>query len=509
MKKYMGNKSRILLNIYAAAQFAPAGCTLFDAFSGTTNVGQFFKSKGYKIISNDVNATSRLLGSVYLSLNVLPSFENLFNSGCYTIKRINELVSNKEFNEKKNLFVALNHNTNDEEYLNTVYNSNAFNLLVYLSFYADEQDYKQSEYSYTLQAPDFIWRNFCVKGTNSSYFNLVSQKSIYSQIESLQKYINKTGPNPVIAKAIKMLNEICVPPFKPKNLFKVIDLLEKSKAEILDDKLILSVIQKLNALSKRNNHTGNRMFFSEEHGHKIDTINNLSLLWRKDGLINADEYNFIQCSLVEATALFSNTSATYQAFYKTYRANTQQEFRLVFPKIIASEFEHKIYCEDTFDLISSMEDSYDILYLDPPYNWRIYDSNYHLLNLLSDFYNIADNIIEYESGISGAAGENRQLTRNYTNYNRRNTFEDLLFELIKKAKCRYIIISYSDSLSNHNKNSLSSVQKIEAFLKDSSIFRDNSYKKIEVQSVNFESRKSKKKEGIHELLFIAEKRDSH
>ena len=143
------------------------------------------------------------------------------------------------------------------------------------------------------------------------------------------------------------------------------------------------------------------------------------------------------------------------------------------------------------------------------YIWRIYDSNYHLLNLLSDFYNIADNVLEYESGITGAAGENRTLEREYTNYNRRNTFEDLLFELIRAAKCKYIIISYSDSLSNHNKNSLSSVQKIENFLNDASLFVPGSYQKIEVRSINFESRKSEKKEKIHELLFIAQKRNSN
>lgn len=509
MKKYMGNKSRILPNIYEAAKFAPEHCTIFDAFAGTTNVGQFFKSKGYKVISNDVNTTSRLLGDVYLCLNSIPSFDTLFASNCYTIQHLNELLSTTEFAEKKELFITLNHNTNNESYLRKYYTANAFNLLVYLSFYAGKEDFTDPAYNYTLLAPDFIWRNFCVKGTNSGYFNLVSQKSIITQIKTLKKYEEKHGVSTVTSNAIKLLGEIYVPPFKINNLRTVIRLLENNISEFNSDASISTVIKKLTALSCRNNHIGNRMFFSEEHGHRIDTINNLSLLWRKDGLITMEEYNFIQCSLIEATALFSNTSATYQAFYKTYRANTLQEFRLVFPEIIPSDFEHKVYCDDTFDLISKLDEQYDILYLDPPYNWRIYDSNYHLLNLLSDFYNIADNVLEYESGITGAAGENRTLEREYTNYNRRNTFEDLLFELIRAAKCKYIIISYSDSLSNHNKNSLSSVQKIENFLNDASLFVPGSYQKIEVRSINFESRKSEKKEKIHELLFIAQKRNSN
>ncbi len=507
MKKYMGNKNRILSQIYEAAKFAPDHCTIFDAFAGTTNVGQFFKSKGYRIISNDVNAVSRLLGNVYLCLNELPSFKQLFNSNCYSINQIQRLISTPDFIEKKEAFILLNHNTNHEEYLKKHYDSHAFNLLVYLSFFADERDYCDTYYNYKLLAPDFIWRNFCVKGTNSEYFNLVSQKSIISQIEALRKYETKYGKNKTISKAIDLLTEIYVPPFKIHNLYTVLELLNNYISSSENEPIIPAVIQKLSSLSQRNNHIGNRMFFSESHGHRIDTINNLSLLWRKDGLITEKEYNFIQCSLVEAAALFSNTSATYQAFYKTYRANTLQEFRLVFPEIIPSDYDHIVFCDDTFNLISTIKESYDILYLDPPYNWRIYDSNYHLLNLLSDYYNIADMILAYEAGIAGAAGENRTLIREYTNYNRRNTFEDLLFKLICAAKCKYIILSYSDSLSNHNKNSLSSVEKIEAFLKDTSIFVPSSYQKIEVKSVNFESRKSKKKEDIHELLFIAQKKE--
>lgn len=506
MKKYMGNKSRILPDIYEAAQFAPDKCTIFDAFSGTTNVGQYFKERGYRVIANDVNTTSRLLGEVYLKQNSVPSFNKLYKSQCYTIKQIKQLLTTAEFQNKKEEFVSLNHNTNSEEYLRENYNTNAFNLLVYLSFYASDVDYNDSSYKYKLLAPDFIWRNFCAKGTKSKYFNLVSQKSILSQIESLESFKAKKGCDKIINTAIKMLRATYTPPFKIGNLQATIEYLKENQNILQNDPAIKTVIQKLSTLAKRTNHIGNRMFFSEDHGHRIDTINNLTLLWRKDGLINLDEYNFIQCALIEAVALFSNTSATYQAFYKTYRANTLQEFRLVFPEIIKSDREHSVYCEDTFDLISSLEEPYEILYLDPPYNWRIYDSNYHLLNLLSDYYNISDEVIEYEKGIAGAAGENRLLVREYTNYNRRNTFEDLLFHLIREARCRYIIISYSDSLSNHNKNSLSSVQKIEKFLQDEECFVPGSYRKIEVDSVNFESRKSEKKEGIHELLFIAEKR---
>lgn len=504
MKKYMGNKSKILPIIYKAAQAVPEATTIFDAFSGTTNVGQYFRRKGYKVISNDVNSTSFLLGNVYLTQNEVPSFRTLFNTKCYTIDQIKKMRGSTIFEDKKEEFIRLNHNTNNEDYLLAKKETNAFDLLVYLSFFATSQDYEDTMYSYKLLASDFIWRNYCYDGYNSEYFNLVSQKSITAQIDIL-KSINSEEYSSDINTVIEQLCEIYTPPFCLNNISASINTLMHINKDLNSAK-ISKCISKLEALSKRKNHTGRRMFFSEDHGHRIDTINNLTLLWFKDNFITKEEYDFIQCSLVEAVALFSNTSATYQAFYKTYRANTQQTFRLVFPEIYDSAQENKVFCEDTFKLINEIKEEYDILYLDPPYNWRIYDSNYHLLNLLSDYLSIADSIIDFEKGIAGAAGENRTIERSYTNYNRRNTFEDLLFELIKSSSCRYVIISYSDSLSNHNKNSNSSVEKISQFLRDPDLFVPSSYQKIEVNSINFESRKSQKKEEIHELLFVAERK---
>lgn len=502
MKKYMGNKSKIIDTIYSEAEnLCPEAKTLFDAFSGTTNVGQYFKRKGFRIISNDVNETSYLLGEVYLKINELPSFTFLFSSHCKAIKKMSALEKSGELKGLINKLIILNHNTNDSSYLETIQDSNALKILAYLSFAATQEDCADESYGYKLKASDFIWRNYCFEGTNSKYFNLVTKKSIISQIKALQATRLKKD---TISRVQASLESVFTPPYDITALGKAITELKKEEN---DDPHTKSIVQKLEALKCKKNHIGRRMFFSEEHGHRIDIINNLNLLWLRSGFINEAEYKYLQCALVEAVALFSNTSATYQAFYKTYRENTKQEFRLVVPEIIPSSENHQVYCKDTFELIDTLKERYDLLYLDPPYNWRIYDSNYHLLNLIAGYNNVADSILDFEKGISGAAGENRTLTRHYTNYNRRSTFEDLLFSLIRKAKCRYIIISYSDSLSNHNKNSLSSVERIEAFLNNPDYFDPTKYKKVEVNSIKFESRKSERKDKIHELLFIAKKKE--
>ena len=47
----------------------------------------------------------------------------------------------------------------------------------------------------------------------------------------------------------------------------------------------------------------------------------------------------------------------------------------------------------------------------------------------------------------------------------------------------------------------------EAFLKDPTYFDPTKYKKVEVNSIKFESRKSERKDRIHELLFMAKKEE--
>ena len=70
MDKYIGNKKNILNGIgeFLKSKGVEAG-VLIDAFSGTTNVGQVFKQRGFSVVSNDVNDFSYILGKVYIENN--------------------------------------------------------------------------------------------------------------------------------------------------------------------------------------------------------------------------------------------------------------------------------------------------------------------------------------------------------------------------------------------------------------------------------------------------------
>jgi len=76
--RYIGNKLNLLEFIDSIVkQKNLPKTTFFDIFSGTANVAKFFKTKGYKIISNDFMTYSYILQRAYIQNNSEPSFEGL------------------------------------------------------------------------------------------------------------------------------------------------------------------------------------------------------------------------------------------------------------------------------------------------------------------------------------------------------------------------------------------------------------------------------------------------
>ena len=76
MDKYIGNKKSILEGIESFLNDKGIqNGLIIDAFSGTTNVGQYFKQRGFSIVCNDINDFSYILGKVYIENNSFPGFE--------------------------------------------------------------------------------------------------------------------------------------------------------------------------------------------------------------------------------------------------------------------------------------------------------------------------------------------------------------------------------------------------------------------------------------------------
>jgi adenine-specific DNA-methyltransferase len=175
-----------------------------------------------------------------------------------------------------------------------------------------------------------------------------------------------------------------------------------------------------------------RQYFSDENGKKCDAIRLTIEEWKKEGLINEDEYYFLLTSLLESIDKYANTASVYGAFLKVLKKTAQKPFRLLPAEMIVDKQTHEVYNEDINILIKKITG--DILYLDPPYNHRQYATNYHLLETIAKYDN---------PQIHGKTG-----LRNYENqksiFCSRNKVKNAFKELIVNANVKYIFLSYNN-----------------------------------------------------------------
>ncbi|MFA4996492.1 MAG: DNA adenine methylase [Patescibacteria group bacterium] len=76
--RFIGNKEKLLDLIYATVISTGIKDGSFcDFFSGTSNVGRFFKEKGFRVISSDILYFSYVLQKAYIENNEEPKFEKL------------------------------------------------------------------------------------------------------------------------------------------------------------------------------------------------------------------------------------------------------------------------------------------------------------------------------------------------------------------------------------------------------------------------------------------------
>ncbi len=85
--KYIGNKQRLLDFIDSVVQKEglPQNGIFIDIFTGTTNVAQHYKKKGYRIIANDFMTYSYVFQQAYIKNNQVPKFNNLLHSRNFNI----------------------------------------------------------------------------------------------------------------------------------------------------------------------------------------------------------------------------------------------------------------------------------------------------------------------------------------------------------------------------------------------------------------------------------------
>ena len=86
--RFIGNKEKLLDDIYQAVSDKNISKGVFcDFFAGTSNVGRYFKQKGFRVISSDLLYFSYILQKAYIMNNGEPKFTKLIKEIGHSKKR--------------------------------------------------------------------------------------------------------------------------------------------------------------------------------------------------------------------------------------------------------------------------------------------------------------------------------------------------------------------------------------------------------------------------------------
>ena len=181
----------------------------------------------------------------------------------------------------------------------------------------------------------------------------------------------------------------------------------------------------------------------------------------------------------------ANTASVYEAFLKKMKRSAQNtlEFKEL-SVLINDKTSNVVYKEDCNNLIKRIKG--DIIYMDPPYNTRKYNTNYHILETIA-YGDMPE--------IKGKAGV--RCDGCLSKFNSRKEALNALEDIIKNAKFKYIFLSYNDE-------GIMSLEDIENLMKKYGL-----YKRYEKNHKRYKANKNKEvsKKTTIEYLHVLIKED--
>lgn len=179
---------------------------------------------------------------------------------------------------------------------------------------------------------------------------------------------------------------------------------------------------------------GNRMFFTEDNGIKIDGMRkNIETLYQNE-IVEEKEYFFLIASLLESVTRVSNTSGTYEAYFKFWDSRAEKSFTLEPLELncVGQVSENIIFCEDVNKLVREI--SGDIAYIDPPYTVTQYVSAYHMLETIAK---------DDSPAITGVGGKRGRGDKNSL-YAQRTQAKKIFEDLFRQIQFTHVLVSYSN-----------------------------------------------------------------
>ncbi len=178
----------------------------------------------------------------------------------------------------------------------------------------------------------------------------------------------------------------------------------------------------------------NRMFYTVENAKIIDGIRFQIEEWKKSNNMTQNDYNFLLASLLVSADQYSNIPAVYGCYLKNFKEKALKNFvfKAIHKNVEKANMNNKtLFVSNDSETIKN--ETFDIVYCDPPYNDRQYSKNYFVLNMIA--------LYENHPVIKGVTGipENSYISPFCQKKSVKNAFE----QMVKNLNSKYIFISYS------------------------------------------------------------------
>ena len=174
-----------------------------------------------------------------------------------------------------------------------------------------------------------------------------------------------------------------------------------------------------------------RCYFTIENAKRIDTYRRLI---EQEPYINPNYKFFLLASLIVCADNVSNIPAVYGCYLKNYKSKSLKVLTLkpihTNTKIINNT--PKVANENILSM-SILNENYDCVYLDPPYNQRQYSKNYHVLNMIARYDN--------HPSIYGKTG--LPVNAFVSPFCSKKTFINSINTILNNINSPYIFMSYS------------------------------------------------------------------
>ncbi len=238
-----------------------------------------------------------------------------------------------------------------------------------------------------------------------------------------------------------------------------------------------------------------RRFFTHDVGIKIDYIRNYIFNLFENKSINYYEKNLLLMVLLAFADKNANTTSVYGAYLKDVNRNTIQLNKdlkdLLLTEFISKPKSPIMYSKG--DILTTLNKipHLDVIYLDPPYNTRKYESNYHILNYIcNDKFSIQDIKNNSKTGLPQQSVSNSFGSKQGTQI----IFKEMILHSLNK--CNHLFISYSTDgeFSMEQMQQFCSEQQLilDIYTKDYKKYTSNSVKNKDLKEIIYRIKHDKK-----------------